>query len=103
MISFLPLRSRCPEDLTIYDLFQSHRNATELLVPVCRNVYLVWQDLSGVEPAVSPRYAEAAVEGEEQVAKVASTLARADKPWSPLTWIKLVKEEELYLYVNFPM
>jgi len=67
MISFLPLRSRYNEDLTIYDLFQPHRNATELPVPVCRNVYPVWQEPSGVEPPVSPRHIEAAVEGEEQI------------------------------------
>jgi hypothetical protein len=51
---------------------------------------------------VSPRHVEAAVEGEEQVAKVASILARVDKPGSPSAWMKLVKEE-LYLYVNFLM
>ncbi len=38
MISFLPLRSRCPEDPAMYDLFQPQRNATELPVPVCRNI-----------------------------------------------------------------
>jgi len=57
-----------------------NRNATELSVPVCRNIDPVWQDPSGIEPAVRPRHVEAAVEGEEQVAQVASTLTQADKP-----------------------
>jgi hypothetical protein len=41
---------------------------------------------------------ETAMEGEEEITHVASTLARADEPRSQPAWMNLVKEEELYLY-----
>jgi hypothetical protein len=45
---------------------------------------------------------EAAVEEEEEIAQVASTLARANESRSLIAWMKLIKEEELYLSVNLP-
>jgi hypothetical protein len=43
---------------------------------------------------------EAAVEEEEEIAQVASTLARANESRLLIAWMKLIKEEELYLSVN---
>jgi hypothetical protein len=45
---------------------------------------------------------EAAVEEEEKITQVASTLARANESRPLIAWIKLIKEEELYLSVNPP-
>ena len=67
-----------------------------------RNVQPVGEGPFVVEPAVCSRHAEAAVEGEEEIAQVASTLARANESRSLIAWMKLVKEEELYLSVNLP-
>jgi hypothetical protein len=43
---------------------------------------------------------KAAVKEEEEVAQVASTLARANKSRSLIARIKLIKEKEPYLSVN---
>ncbi len=43
---------------------------------------------------------EAAMEEEEEIAQIASTLARANKSQLLIAWIKLIKEEKLYLSVN---
>jgi hypothetical protein len=43
---------------------------------------------------------EAAVEEEEEITQVASTLTRANESRSLIAWMKLIKEEELYLSVN---
>jgi hydroxymethylglutaryl-CoA reductase len=51
---------------------------------------------------VCSRDTEAAVEEEEEIAQVASTLARANESRSLIAWMKLIKEEELYLSVNLP-
>jgi 3-dehydroquinate dehydratase len=51
---------------------------------------------------VCSRDIEAAVEEEEEIAQVASTLARANKSQSLIAWIKLIKKEELYLSINLP-
>jgi hypothetical protein len=51
---------------------------------------------------VYSRYVEAAVEEEEEITQVASTLARANESRSLIAWMKLIKEEELYLSVNLP-
>ena len=45
---------------------------------------------------------EAVVEEEEEIAQVASTLARVNESRPLIAWIKLIKEEELYLSVNLP-
>jgi hypothetical protein len=55
-----------------------------------------------VEPAVCSRHVEAAVEEEEEIAQVASTLARANESRSLIARMKLIKEGELYLSVNLP-
>jgi hypothetical protein len=49
---------------------------------------------------VCSRRVEAAVEEEEEVVQVVSTLTRANESRSLIAWMKLVKEEELYLSVN---
>jgi len=49
---------------------------------------------------VCSRYVEAAVEEEEEITQVISTLTRANESRSLIAWMKLIKEEELYLSVN---
>ena len=53
-----------------------------------------------VKPTVCLRDIEAAIKEEEEIAQVASTLAKANKSRLLIVKIKLIKEKELYLSVN---
>jgi hypothetical protein len=50
---------------------------------------------------MGPRDVKCTVEVEEEIAQITSTLARANNSWSWMAWIEFVKEEKLYLGVNF--
>jgi hypothetical protein len=45
---------------------------------------------------------EAAVEEEEEIAQIASILTKANESRLLIVWMKLIKEEELYLSMNLP-
>lgn len=66
------------------------------------DVQPVWQDPILVKPAMGSRDVEAAMEVEEEIAQIASTLTRANDPRSWMIWVKFIKEEELYLGMNLP-
>jgi hypothetical protein len=52
---------------------------------------------------MSTRHEELAVDLDEKIAKVTGTLARADDSWSENSWMKFIKEQQLYFGMDLPL